>query len=381
MIRVLQVVAGLDIGRAVGGAESFALRLAQLLDRREFEPGVFVLWRYGTAVERGWQDELTAAGIPVYGLVTPVGKLPVDLGRAGQSLWACLDDFAPAILNSHSERGDLLNLSMKLAHPYHPAAVQTVHIDRQWGTQPAFGLLFNHLAAPLGFNRQVVVATTIRDLLDRRPLARLLGQRAAVLYNGIDAAAFAGPCTWEPRPDHARPRVGVIGRLAEQKGHIDLLHALAWVRQVMPVELVVIGDGPLEAELRDAAAHLGIAEAVTWLGRRDDVPALLASLDLLVSSSWWEGFPTVILEAMAAGVPVVATDVSGSRELVQPGVTGLLVPAHQPARLAAAIVGMLNNPHAAAAMAQRAHAFAQQFTMQATAQAYAALYRELAAVR
>ncbi len=170
----------------------------------------------------------------------------------------------------------------------------------------------------------------------------------------------------------------MVGRLAEQKGHLDLLQAFAWVRPVLPAKLLVIGDGPLEHELRMAAEQLGIGGDVEFLGRRDDVPALLDGLDLLVSSSWWEGFPTVILEAMAAGVPVVATDVSGSRELVQSGVTGMLTPPRQPAALAAAMIGLLTNPPAAAAMAQRAHRFAQQFTMQATAQAYAALYCELA---
>ena len=381
MIRVLQIVAGLDIGRAVGGAESFALRLAQLLDRRDFQPAVFALWRYDTEIEQEWLDRLAAAGIPVYGLVTPTGRLPVDLRRAAQVLWQTLDEFRPAVLNSHSERGDLLNLGMKLAHPLHPAAVQTVHIDRQWGTQPGFGLLFNHLAAPLGFDHQVVVATTIRDLLDGRLLPRLLGRRAHVLYNGIDAAAFGRPHPPRPLTPGPRRQLGIVGRLAEQKGHIDLFRALVWVRQVFSVEVVVIGDGPLESELRAAAAQLGIAEDVRFLGRRDDVPDLLDTLDLLVSSSWWEGFPTVILEAMAAHIPVVATDVSGSRELVQSGVTGLLVPAHRPGTLAAAIVGLLNNPAAAAAMADRAHAFAQQFTMQATAASYADLYRGLAARR
>jgi glycosyltransferase involved in cell wall biosynthesis len=377
MIRVVQVIAGLDIGRSVGGAEAFALRLAQLLPRDEFAPGLFVLWRADTEIEAQWLAHLDAAEIPVYGLHRPTGRLPLDLRRAGEGLWACVDHHQPHLLNSHSERGDLLNLMMKGLHPRHPAAVQTVHLDRQWGTQPYFGALFNHLAAPLGFDQQVVVAATIRDLLDARPLARLLGRRAHLLYNGIDAAAFAQPChTPTVRPGPAR--IGVVGRLAEQKGHIDLLHALAWVRQVLPVKLWVVGDGPREGALRQTVAQLGLVEEVEFLGRREDVPRLLAELDLLVSSSWWEGFPTVILEAMAAGVPVVATDVSGSRELVQSGVTGMLVPPHKPTALAAAMIGLLTNPPAAAALAVRAHRFAQQFTMQATAQAYAALYRTLA---
>ncbi|HXF60721.1 MAG TPA: glycosyltransferase, partial [Caldilineaceae bacterium] len=349
-VRVLQLVAGLDIGRSVGGAELFALRLAQLVHSDRRRSAVFVFWRRETEIEAQWLAQLAAAQIPVYGLAAPTGRLPLDLARVARALWACVDHFRPQILNSHSERGDLLNLLVKALHPTHPRSVQTVHLDRQWGTQPAFGLLFNHLLAPLGFDRQVAVARTIQTMLDARPLPRLLGKRAQLFYNGIDRSRFVDAAQLDAQDAaavHCPARVGVVGRLAEQKGHIYLLRALALVNQVLPVDAVVIGGGPLAEPLAAAATQLGIGERVHWLGRRDDVPALLASLDLLVSSSLWEGFPTVLLEAMAAGIPVIATDVSGSRELVQTGETGVLVPPGQPEPLAAAMIALLTNRPAA----------------------------------
>jgi glycosyltransferase involved in cell wall biosynthesis len=138
----------------------------------------------------------------------------------------------------------------------------------------------------------------------------------------------------------------------------------------------VIGSGELEHHLQEQARLLGIQDCVHFLGSRDDVLSLLPHLDLFVSSSLWEGFPTVLLEAMAVGVPVVATDVSGSRELVQDGVTGRLVPPRNPVRLAEAILAMLEDPEHAQAMAQSAHRYAAQFTIERAAACYAQIYEQ-----
>ncbi len=100
-----------------------------------------------------------------------------------------------------------------------------------------------------------------------------------------------------------------------QKGHSYFLQAAKRVLMSVPAAFVVVGAGPLESDLRRQADELGIAEAVRFLGSRGDVYDIMLDLDVLVSSSLWEGLPTVILEAMALGVPVVATDVSGSREM------------------------------------------------------------------
>jgi starch synthase (maltosyl-transferring) len=170
-----------------------------------------------------------------------------------------------------------------------------------------------------------------------------------VIPNGID------PTVFDQAAPLARTLLGVppgahlavsIGRLDVQKGLADLLDAAEWVIARRPDwHLVLVGDGPERGWLlARLAARPALTERVHWLGRRDDVPALLAAADLLVLSSLWEGMPNVVLEAMAARRPVVATAVEGSEDLVTPGQTGWLVPPRDPAALGQALLEAALDP-------------------------------------
>ena len=159
--------------------------------------------------------------------------------------------------------------------------------------------------------------------------------RLHTIPNGIDP----GPIDRAPRL--VRSEIGVeenahlalfVGRIDRQKGVSDLLEAAREVASQRPEwRLVIVGDGPLRPELETAS------QIVRWLGRREDVPSILKAADVLVLPSLWEGMPNVILEAMAASLPVVATRVEGSEDLVIPGVTGWLVPPGDPTALATAL--------------------------------------------
>ena len=139
--------------------------------------------------------------------------------------------------------------------------------------------------------------------------------------------------------------VGSLGRLHPQKGFSDLLTAFAQVRQRIPsVRLFVAGDGELRDDLEAQARSLGMAAVVTFAGVRADVSEVLAALDVFVLPSLWEGMPNAVLEAMASGLPVVATAVGGTPEVVVDGVTGLLVPPQDPGALAQAIGHLLRDP-------------------------------------
>ena len=135
--------------------------------------------------------------------------------------------------------------------------------------------------------------------------------------------------------------------------------------------------GSLRAALVAQSRELGIAAAIHFLGGRDDVPQLLRQSDIFISASNWEGFPTVILEAMAADLPVVATDVGGSRELVQTGETGYLVPPRDPAALAAAIVKLWADRATTQSMAATARSRIQPFLFPNIAAQYRTLYSKL----
>jgi glycosyltransferase involved in cell wall biosynthesis len=170
-----------------------------------------------------------------------------------------------------------------------------------------------------------------------------------------------------------------VGRLAEQKGHTYILQAMPLIRRMIPAHLAVIGTGSLDSTLQAEAQRLGIQDSVHFLGSRNDVLEILPHLDLIVSASLWEGLPAAILEAMTVGVPVLATDVSGSREVVQTGRTGILVPVADPAALAQAAITLLTDRSEALRMAQNARQIAALYTVQNAAPCYGQVYETLVA--
>lgn len=182
-----------------------------------------------------------------------------------------------------------------------------------------------------------------------------------VLLNGID------PCAFRRMPGlraKMRDSLGfaptdvVLGSLARLEGEkrLDvLLDALALLPHRPEVKLLIVGDGSLRGELEDRSRRLGLEKRCRFLGYRKDIRELYHSMDVYVQSSDYEGTPTVLVEAMAMEVPVVATDVGGTRELIEDGVHGLLVPRRDPGALAAAIQRSLDDREATARRIAAAH--------------------------
>ncbi len=178
-------------------------------------------------------------------------------------------------------------------------------------------------------------------------------ERCHVVANGIDLKRFARITAPADR-DGAR-RIVCVARLAEQKGHDVLLRALPAIRDAAgPFVLTLLGDGPERASLQKLASELGIADAVRFGGVVPDVRPYLAEAAAFVLPSRYEGMPLALLEAMAAGVPVVASAVSGVREVVRDGVDGLLVPPDDTQALAAGIARVLTDPALAVRLAAAA---------------------------
>jgi glycosyltransferase involved in cell wall biosynthesis len=191
------------------------------------------------------------------------------------------------------------------------------------------------------------VAAVSAPLVDH--LVRRLGvsaEKVRVLLNGIDTARFApGPRSGILRERLGvgeRPLVGIVARLAVVKNHALLLRAFARLRADMPdAALVLVGEGPMRAEITQRVAELGLTEHVFLTGAIGDVAAVYRDLDLFVLSSTSEGTSMSILEAMASGVPVVATDVGGNGELLDGGRCGRLVPSGDEAAMSAAMARAL----------------------------------------
>ncbi|MCB9419219.1 MAG: glycosyltransferase family 4 protein [Ardenticatenaceae bacterium] len=376
-IRVLQLISGVDIGEQSGGAESHALKVAARLDKTTFESSVFSMWYFGGVVEESWIKKLKENNLDLYGLTPWNNKLKTNVYKSFLRLWETVSTFRPHIINSHSERGDWMNMLVNVFHPIHPYAIRTVHIDRQWSTHPLLGNCLNKMIFPVVFDKEICVSQTIYHYLSS-PLRR--EEQINLCYNGIDKSSFEKTEQLQsklpPGIPQGRPRIGVIGRLAEQKGHSDLLDAMKIVLQKQSVHLVIIGDGPLKTSLQTKALQDGIISNVHFLGVRNDVDMILSHLDVFVLPSLWEGFPTVLLEAMSKEVPVIATNVSGSRELVKTGETGWLVSPSCPNDLAQAIETAVTNILFAKQMARQAKQHASQYTLQAMLACYESIYRQ-----
>jgi len=190
--------------------------------------------------------------------------------------------------------------------------------------------------------------------------AGLPEEKIAIIPNGLTESAFAECAPAIPR----RPglvRIGMIARMnSAAKHHSEFLKAAAQLlKQSSAVEFVLVGDGPLRAGLEALAGELGIKESVFFAGERHDIPAMLASFDVSVLISSSESLSNVILESMAAGVPVIATAVGGNPELVKDGETGLLVPPGDERKLVEALANLAHDPMARADYAGRSKEFAR----------------------
>jgi glycosyltransferase involved in cell wall biosynthesis len=177
--------------------------------------------------------------------------------------------------------------------------------------------------------------------------------------------------------------VGAVGRLHPAKDHRNLLRAFRLVADASPdVVLVIVGGGALGEELEAFAAEQRIADRVRFLGDRGDVRELLRGFDLLAVSSRTEGYSVVLVEASAVGLPIVATRVGGNAEIVQDGISGLIVPPSDPAALAAEMSTLLGDPARAARMGEAGRAWAlSEGSVETMAKRYEAIYRGVGAGR
>ena len=214
---------------------------------------------------------------------------------------------------------------------------------------------------------------------DRLASAGVPREKLAVIGNAMPIAAFAPS---EPAlPRSAAPRVTMVARMnAHYKNHAGFLRVAAQVHKQLPeAEFLLVGDGPLRAEIEQQAAHCGLGDRVIFLGDRRDIPAILASSDISVLTSDSEGLSNVILESMAMGVPVVAYAVGGNPELVN-NERGALIPAGNEAEFANGICRLLSDASLRREQGDNARRFAEQnFSLAHVCQQYEDLYMNLLA--
>ena len=204
------------------------------------------------------------------------------------------------------------------------------------------------------------------------------GERLRVIYNGIDTERFrplepAAPTTAAPGP------IVTVGRLVAQKNHeLFLRAAQRLAREIPGLRFVIVGDGPLRPSLAAQAQRLGLSDRVVFAGELADVSELLRGASLFWLTSRWEGLPNVVLEALASGVPVVATDVGGTRELVRTGVDGFVVANEDQDGFVRHSRELLNDPALRQRFREAARTRAEAFSIGQMVGAFARLYEEVA---
>jgi glycosyltransferase involved in cell wall biosynthesis len=368
-IRVLQLITSLDRG----GAENHLLALLRHADRAAFDIEAAVLSGEGELVPIFRQ-----AGIPVHLLKARNRFDPAALSR----LVGLLRDRHFDILHSHLFRADIYaGLAVGRLGERRPLLVSTRHNDDRFFLNPFVGLVHYLVSA----RQDLIIA--ISDHIARFTVARGVRHPARVrrVYHGIEP-----PLTRALEREGQRIRhelgiapddflVGNVGRLALQKGQRHLIAAMPLLLERVPrAHAVIAGSGDLEEYLRDLAEEVGVAEHVHVLGPRKDVPALMHAVDVFAMPSIWEGFGLVLLEAMAAARPIVASRVATIPEVVLDGETGLLVPPGDPHALADALSQLAEQPVLARQLGEAGRERLRvQFSLEKMVGDTELLYREL----
>ncbi|HYM30280.1 MAG TPA: glycosyltransferase [Candidatus Cybelea sp.] len=336
-MRLMIVVTGLD----VGGTERHLAAVLPVLAARGYRCTVFSLRGRGALAK-----PLEAAGIKV---IAP----PLGYALAAPWLWFALWRRAPQVVHFFLPAAYLIGGLTSLLSPVPQRVMSRRSLNLYQRRRPVLARLerwlHGRMAALVG-NSEAVVADLraegapperiklIRNGVAVEPLADRARREEVRRALGIDAAAFV---------------MAIVANLIPYKGHGDLLGALGRIADALPANwrLLCAGrDEGIGASLRHQAQHLGLAANIVWLGQRNDVPALFAASDLALLCSHEEGSPNAVLEAMAAGLPVIATTAGGSAEVVVDGSTGILVPPQAADALAGAILQLARDAPRRSAM-------------------------------
>ncbi len=334
---------------SLGGTPNLLMRTVSELSRRGVQSQVCVL-----TAERQTDDEYRKHIAPTYLGFDGEYRNPWALRRCVRRLRSVMDDVRPDVVHSYlwvsdyvsalaSRRRGTVHISHVVDRRDWQASDRWVHRLRRWATRRAF---------QQAGSRFVAVSQAAKDFacrhMDYSPT------RVAVAANGIDFGQFAG----QPgRTVGGGPRtLGTAGRLADEKGHRFLIDAMALlIGQGHDVRLKITGEGPLQGELEALVRQRNLTGRVEFVGWVADVGEFYRSIDLfVVPSVTAEGLPTTILEAMASGCVVVASDVGGAGEAIRDGVDGRLVPAGDARALAERIEPLLADDGSLSRMAKSA---------------------------
>ena len=362
--KVLHLVQGLD----VGGLEYMVVALVNRLDRRKFLPSICCFDTRGALQNNLLNDTQT----------TLLKRKPG------------IDFFYPfklaALLKEH--KVDILHLHNSTAFFYGVLAGKIAGTRRIIYTEHARDIMPNIKVRIMDkilshmTDRIVVVAEFLKKNLVHREW--MDSSNITTIYNGIDGDDFIkrynrDEIIKELNISPSAKIIGIVARLDLIKNHKCLIKAMKKVSSLIPdVVLLVIGDGPLRKDLEELVSDEQLHNNILFLRTRNDIPRLLSVLDVFVLCSLSEGLPLTILEAMAAGIPIVATAVGGIPEIIDDGIDGIVIPSDDSDALTNAISDLLHDEGKRHDMGVNARMkFEKNFTLQAMVERYEELYEEI----
>jgi glycosyltransferase involved in cell wall biosynthesis len=363
----------LSTSMGMGGADSQLLSAARVMVARGHDVVIVSLTPLGPMGLRA-----RALGIRTESLEMPRG---VPDPRALLHLARITRDWRPDVVHSHMVHANLLARALRLVAPV-PALVSTIHNIYEGGRlRMAAYRLTNGLVDHMTIVSQ---AAADRFVGEKIVPARLL----TVVPNGVDTESIgavppgAGQALRRSLDLGERFAWLAVGRFEVAKDYPNMLRAFALARARHPeAVLLLVGRGSLQAETAALVSELGLDDRVRFLGVRDDVPVVMRAADGYVMSSAWEGMPMVLLEAGAAGLPIVATKVGGNHEVVLEGQSGFLVPPRDSAALGSAMMRLADLPaERRQAMGQRGREHIERhYGLERVAERWEEIYRDVLA--
>ena len=361
-------VAHLHSSLGVYGAERWTLALLKHLDQQEFEPVVLSMGTKPGA--DSFHRLLKAEGLPAIHLDVP-GKMNP---RAVLELRRLLVELNTDILHTHGFKADVLGYIATRGLPL--SVVSTIHglsSDESLRIRAYEAISRAFLKR---FDRVYPLSLPLFEYLKR---SKFDARKLQLVLNAVDLSGW--DFKFNRRKAGEKFSFLFVGRLCRPKGILDLLQAFALAKFPMPTDLTVVGDGPDRAALTEASKSLGIEDKVKFIGAVASIAPFLSASHALVLPSHAEGIPRVVMEAFAAGVPVVGTAVPGIQQLVDDEVTGLLAPVANPEALARVLERLCADPDLASRMAVNArNLVVEKYSARRMAEDFQQEYRQLCGV-
>lgn len=335
-----------------GGVEQVVSRLSEGLVKRGHTVAVQTL-RTCPAPATEVKGALTIRRVSAIDLTPWLGLQQAVSLSLLISTYRLIRQFKPDVIHAHNLFFRTTEVAALLRMVYHIPLVTTMHLGKAEGNSSVFNMLVTIYESTMGrfilrrSNRVIAVSSAVAEHLRTITSG---AESVRVIPNGVDTGIFSPRYNRQDMPQ----KILFVGRLVSNKGPDVIIRAAPEVLSRHPqAQFIIVGNGPLRKRLEQQVRSLGISDNVKFLGNRLDVPQLMRDAALFVRPSTLEGMPLTVLEAMASGIPVIATPVGGTPEILHDGVNGYSVRVGDSSGLAGAIIALLDNSSLAEEMGRR----------------------------